>query len=76
MRLTSEPPLIDPITDIPVPIGQVRTTQDGKIRVTQVTGAPPGSLNQEPGTDPNAPGDDDPGLPYGWDVVPKTGPLT
>ena len=44
-------------------------------RVTQQTGAAPGSLNQEPGTDPNAPGDNDPGLPYNYDEVPKTGPL-
>lgn len=76
MRLTSEPPLIDPVTGIPVPIGKVRVTMDGKIRVTQVTGAAPGSLNEEPGTDPNAPGNNDPGLPYGWSEVPKTGPLS
>jgi len=44
-------------------------------RVTQQTGEPPGGLNQEPGTDPNAPGDNDPGLPYNYDEIPKTGPL-
>lgn len=44
------------------------------LRVTQQTGEPPGGLNQRPGTDPNAVGDDDPGLPYYNVVVPKTGP--
>lgn len=44
-------------------------------RVTQQTGEPPYGKNQEPGTDPNAPGNDDPGLPYNMDLVPKTGPL-
>jgi hypothetical protein len=32
-------------------------------------------LNERPGTDPNAPGDNDPGLPYGNTEVPKTGPI-
>lgn len=45
------------------------------LRVTQQTGEAPGGLNQFPGTDPNAPGDDDPGLPYANVVVPRTGPL-
>jgi hypothetical protein len=44
-------------------------------RVTQTTGEASGGLNQRPGTDPNAPGDDDPGLPYNFDEVPRTGPL-
>ncbi len=35
---------------------KVRTTQDGKWRIAQQTGAPDGSLNNEPGTDPNVPG--------------------
>lgn len=45
------------------------------LRVTQQTGEPNGGLNQLPGTDPNAPGNDDPGLPYDNVVIPKTGPL-
>ena len=85
-RATSAPPIIDPITGIPVPsyyntttqevtIGSgLRITEDDDFRVTQTTGEPNGGLNQEPGTDPNAPGNDDPGLPYGFDQVPKTGP--
>lgn len=63
----------DPVTGIPVPAGALRITENDDYRVTQTTGEPPGGLNPEPGTDPNAPGNDDPGLPYGFDEVPKTG---
>ena len=66
---------VDPITNIPVINGDTRITQDAQVRVTQETGEPPGGLNQQPGTDPNAPGDTDPGLPYNMDQVPQTGPL-
>lgn len=71
---------IDPSTGIPVQQGDTRvTTIDDDVpdgtRVTQQTGEPPGGTNQEPGTDPNAPGNNDPGVPYGFDEVPKTGPL-
>ena len=45
------------------------------VRVTQQTGEPPNGLNEFPGTDPNAPGDDDPGLPYNNTEIPQTGPL-
>lgn len=45
------------------------------LRVTQQTGEPPGGLNTEPGTNFQVPGNDDPGLPYENEVVPKTGPL-
>lgn len=76
MRLTSEPQTIDPLTGIPIVLGQIRTTQAGDVRVPQVTGAAPGSRNTRPGTDPDAPGNDDPGLPYGFTEVPRTGPLT
>lgn len=75
-RLTSGMDTTDPLTGIPVVLGLVRITQDGRIRVTQTTGEPPGGRNQEPGTDPNAPGNSDPGLPYGFLTVPNTGPLT
>jgi len=74
-RYTSGQNTIDPNTGIPVPGGNVRITQDGNDRVTQQTGEPPGGLNQEPGTNPNVPGNDDPGLPYNNTDVPKTGPL-
>ena len=63
-------------TGIPIPGGDERTTESDAIRVTQQTGEPPGGLNQQPGTDPNAPGNDDPGLPPGNTDVPETGPLT
>ena len=75
-RATSGQNTVDPITGIPIPGNIGRATQDGNVRVTQQTGAPPGSLNQQPGTDPNAPGDANPGLPYDNTTVPETGPLT
>lgn len=75
-RVTSGQNKVDPITGIPVPGGDTRITQADQTRVTQQTGEPPGGLNTQPGTDPNAPGDNDPGLPYNNDTVPKTGPLT
>ena len=74
-RYTSGQNTVDPVTGIPVIGGNVRVTQTDEDRVLQQTGEPPGGLNQEPGTDPNAPGDNDPGLPYNYDEVPKTGPL-
>ena len=75
-RFTSGQNTVDPTTNIPIVGGDNRVTQDDNDRVVQQTGEPPGGLNQEPGTDPNAPGDNDPGLPYNYDEVPKTGPLT
>lgn len=66
---------VSPTTGIPVPQGDTRITENEKTRVTQQTGEAPNGLNEEPGTDPNAPGNDDPGLPYGFDEIPKTGPL-
>lgn len=71
---------IDPTTGLPIVGGDNRVTSyddqpTANSRVTQTTGEPPGGLNQEPGTDPNAPGNDDPGLPYNFDEVPRTGPL-
>lgn len=75
-RYTSGQNTVDPVTNIPVIGGDVRITQDGKDRVTQQTGEAPGGLNQQPGTDPNAPGNNDPGLPYNDTEVPKTGPNT
>ena len=74
-RFTSGQNTVDPVTGIPVIGGDNRITMDDNDRVTQTTGEPPGGLNQEPGTDPNAPGDADPGLPYNFNEVPKTGPL-
>lgn len=75
-RTTSGENTVDFFTGIPVIKGATRITQSYNTRVTQQTGEPPGGLNTEPGTDPNAPGNDDPGLPYENTTVPKTGPLT
>jgi hypothetical protein len=76
--VTSGQNTVDPVTGIPVPGGNTRITQNNNTRVTQQTGAAPGSLNEEPGTSitvPNDAGGNDPGLPYDNTSVPKTGPL-
>jgi len=74
LRLTNVgPPVLDRRTGLSIPDGAVRTTLNGERRVTQQTGAPVGSLNEQPGTDPNAPGE--PGLPPHNEDVPETGPL-
>ena len=75
-RVTSGQNTVDPRTGIPIINGDTRITQNDDVRVTQQTGEPPGGLNTQPGTDPNAPGNDDPGLPYNNTTVPETGPLT
>jgi hypothetical protein len=75
-RTTSGQDTIDPRTGIPIPGNTRRITENDDFRVTQQTGEPPGGLNFRPGTDPNAPGNDDPGLPYNNVDVPKTGPLS
>lgn len=74
-RTTSGQDTTDPVTGLPIPGTTMRITENDDNRVTQTTGEPPGGLNETPGTDPNAPGNDDPGLPYGFDDVPSTGPL-
>jgi hypothetical protein len=77
-RFTSGQNSIDPTTNIPIVGGNNRITENGDNRVTQETGEPPGGLNEQPGTDPTIPpaaGGTDPGLPYGFDEVPETGPL-
>jgi hypothetical protein len=51
------------------------SAQEEYVRVTQQTGEPPGGLNEFPGTNFQVPGNDDPGLPYGNEEVPQTGPL-
>lgn len=74
-RATSGQDTVDARTGIPVPGDVLRITQDDKFRVTQQTGEPPHGTNQLPGTDPNAPGNSNPGLPLENLVVPATGPL-
>ena len=74
-RVTSGQDSVDFRTGIPIPGGDTRITEDDNTRVTQQTGEPPGGLNERPGTDPNAPGDATPGLPYDNVDVPKTGTL-
>lgn len=76
-RTTSGQNTVDFWTGIPVPGTVQRATQTtGDLRVVQQTGEPSGGLNQQPGTDPNAPGNANPGVPLENDSVPKTGPLT
>ena len=74
-RVTSGQDTVNFKTGIAVPGGNTRITEDDQTRVTQQTGFANGSLNTLPGTDPNAPGDNDPGLPYGNTEVPDTGPI-
>lgn len=75
-RLTGGPPnATDARTGLPIPDGAIRTTQTDERRVTQQTGAPSGSRNEQPGTDPTAPGNEDISLPPRNDDVPDTGPL-
>lgn len=73
---TSGQDTTDPLTGLPVIGGDELVTENNDPYAPQQTGGAPGSLNEEPGTDPNAPGNDDPGLPYLNDEVPKTGPLS
>jgi len=53
-RATSGQNTVDPETGIPIPGNTLRITENDDFRVTQQTGAPNGSLNELPGTDPNA----------------------
>jgi len=71
IRMTSGPTTIDQRTGLPIVSGSIRITEDFNTRVLMQTGAADGSLNNEPGTDPNAPGNDDPGLPYENTEVPR-----
>lgn len=72
-RLTSLPATMNLKTGLMVPDGDTRITENNDPRVTQQTGFANGSLNNFPGTDPNAPGDNDPGLPYNNTTVPQAG---
>ena len=74
-RMTSGQNTIDPVTGLPIIGGNTRITQANDDRVLQETGEPPHGTNEEPGTNPDAPGNDDPGIPYDFDEVPNTGPL-
>lgn len=65
----------DPLTGIPVVLGLVMTTLTGTYMSTCPTGAARGNRNMFPGTDINAPGDSDPGLPYGFTSVPSIGTI-
>jgi hypothetical protein len=53
-RATSGQNTINQRTGIPIPGNTLRITENDDYRVTQQTGAPNGSLNELPGTDPNA----------------------
>ena len=75
-RATSGQNSVDPTTGLPVIGGNNRITQSNGNRVTQQTGEAPGGTNTQPGTDPNAPGNSNPGLPYDNTSVPETGSLS
>lgn len=75
-RTTSGQNSVDPITGLPIVGGDNRITQSNGNRVTQQTGEAPGGTNTQPGTDPNAPGNSNPGLPYDNTSVPETGSLS
>jgi hypothetical protein len=75
-RTTSGQNSVDPTTGLPVIGGNNRITQSNGNRVTQQTGEAPGGTNTQPGTDPNAPGNSNPGLPYDNTSVPNTGSLS
>ena len=70
---------VDFWTGLPIPGGDTRITQDDNVRSTQITGEPPGGLDNTPGTSFLVPGNDllgpDQGLPCGFDQIPQTGPL-
>ena len=72
-RVTSGQDTIDPATGIPVPGGDIRTTEEDNTRVTQQTGEAPGGRNQLPGTDPNVDGPTN--LPPENTSIPETGSL-
>lgn len=74
-RTTTGQNTTDAATGLPVPGAVQRATQSGGLRVPQQTGEAPGGKNTAPGTDPNAPGNSNPGLPYDNTAVPLTGPL-
>ena len=75
-RTTSGQNSVDPTTGLSVIGGNNRITQSNGNRVTQQTGEAPGGTNTQPGTDPNAPGNSNPGLPYDNTSVPETGSLS
>jgi hypothetical protein len=75
-RATSGQNSVDPTTGLPIIGGNNRVTQSDNNRVTQQTGEAPGGKNTQPGTDPNAPGNSNPGLPYDNTSVPETGSLS
>lgn len=74
-RTTSGQDTVNTTTGIPVPGSVMRITENDDYRVTIQTGEPPGGLNIFPGTDPNAPGNNDPGVPYQNTSVPTIGDL-
>lgn len=73
-RTTSGQNTINPLTGIPIPGNTMRITENDDYRVTQTVGESPNGLTMYPGIDPNAPGANDPGLPYQFDQIPSTGP--
>ena len=79
IRVTSGQNTVDFWTGLPVTLGDQRITENDLFRQTQITGEPPGGLNQKPGTNFQVPGNDEladgHGLPYDNTEIPETGPL-
>ena len=70
-RVTSGQDTVDFWTGIPKPGGNLRVLEDDNPRVLQQTGAPDGSLNNEPGTEHPGTDPNDIGLPRGTMQIPK-----
>jgi hypothetical protein len=70
------------ITGLPVPTGDILTTEGGVLLTTTPVGEPQGGRNTIPGTDPNLVTTNTgwtrqpPGVPYGFSAPVYIGPLT
>ncbi len=68
-------------TGLPVPTGNILTTESGVLLTTTPIGEPPGGRNTTPGIDPNvvtfntAWTQQPPGVPYGFSAPVYIGPL-
>lgn len=73
--VTNAPPIIDPVTGIPIPQGLTLVTEDGVALSPQVVGQSPGTLYQQPGNQVPTPAGQTITYPYGIATFPVTGPL-
>lgn len=72
--LRTEGTITDFRTGLPIITGLALVTESGLFISTAPVGEPPGGVNQTPGMDANAPGNDDPGVPYGFTPPVQIGP--